>query len=71
MIALVVRSAESYEVFERMHWVCFHYPFEHFGGDGDPYQACRDPACPARSFDLAAPPDCRPRASTDLPVDAA
>ncbi len=26
-------SAEQFEVFERMHFVCFHYQFEH--GDAD------------------------------------
>jgi hypothetical protein len=44
----VVRNAPRYTVFERMHWVCFHYEFEH---DGDPDVACMDPSCPARAFD--------------------
>lgn len=51
----VERSREFYEVFERMHWVCFHYEFEH--GPYDPDCACRDPSCPARAFDTEAPPD--------------
>jgi len=25
----VLRFAEDYETFERMHWSCFHYAFEH------------------------------------------
>jgi len=25
----VVREANNFEVFERMHWSCFHYEFEH------------------------------------------
>jgi hypothetical protein len=31
-------NADQYEVFERMHWVCFHYEFEHEAGvaDGGP-----------------------------------
>jgi len=33
-------------VFERMHWVCFHYEFEH--GDFDVDAACRDSSCPSR-----------------------
>jgi hypothetical protein len=34
-----------YDVFERMHWVCFHFEFEH---QGDPDAPCRDPGCPMR-----------------------
>jgi hypothetical protein len=49
----VVVNAEHYEVFERMHWSCFHYDFEH---DGDPDAACEDPSCPARAFDPSPPP---------------
>jgi hypothetical protein len=51
----------SYETFEKMHWVCFHYEFEHLLGDsmgdtGDPDRACADPHCPARAFDSQPPP---------------
>lgn len=56
----VVREAERFEVFEQMHWSCFHYEFEHQeagSGDGDPDIACRDPAGPARAFDREAQPD--------------
>lgn len=44
----VDRHANEYETFEKMHWSCFHYEFEH---DGDPDVACSDPSCPARAFD--------------------
>ena len=37
-------SREHYEVFERMHWVCFHFEFEHSGHDPD--ESCTDPSCP-------------------------
>ena len=53
----VVRNRERYDTFERMHWACFHYRFEHFGGAGDRDEACRDPSCPARAFDAQAQPD--------------
>ena len=56
----VVREAYNFEVFERMHWSCFHYEFEHQAAgsaDDDPDIACRDPACPARAFDREAQPD--------------
>ena len=36
-------SAESYDIFEQMHWLCFHLEFEH---EGDPDKACGDPSCP-------------------------
>jgi hypothetical protein len=48
----VERNHDSYETFERMHWACFHYEFEHdLTGSGDPDIACADPSCPARAFD--------------------
>lgn len=34
---------DAYDVFEGMHWLCFHLEFEH---GGDPDKACADPACP-------------------------
>jgi hypothetical protein len=52
----VRRNRDNYEVFERMHWACFHYEFEHAIGVGDPDEACRDPQCPARAFDDRPPP---------------
>lgn len=51
----VRRNAAQFDVFDRMHWACFHYEFEHYGGSGDPDQACGDPSCPARAFDPAPP----------------
>lgn len=36
-------NAGNYELFEKMHWLCFHLEFEH---GGDPDKACEDPACP-------------------------
>lgn len=53
----VRRNRSNYETFEKMHWACFHYEFEHFGGEGDPDEACGDPTCPARAFDPSPPPD--------------
>jgi hypothetical protein len=47
----VIRNRDQYQLFERMHWACFHYEFEHDGGQGDPDIACGDPSCPARIFD--------------------
>jgi hypothetical protein len=40
----VVVRGEWYEVFERMHYLCFHLEFEH--GDHDPDEACGIPGCP-------------------------
>jgi len=39
----VIRFAADYETFERMHWSCFHYPFEHEleGASPDPDVARR------------------------------
>ena len=31
------------DVFEGMHWLCFHLEFEH---EGDPDKICADPSCP-------------------------
>ncbi len=38
----VVKNAEHYETFERMHWVCFHLEYEH---NRDPDDECADPSC--------------------------
>ncbi len=37
-------SREHYETFERMHYVCFHYEFEH--SEFDPDEACGATGCP-------------------------
>jgi hypothetical protein len=43
----VVKSQSQYEVFEEMHYVCFHYEFEH--EPTDPDEECRGGGCPSRS----------------------
>lgn len=56
----VVRESERFEVFEQMHWTCFHYEFEHQAAGSavdDPDIACKDPACPARASDPDPQPD--------------
>jgi hypothetical protein len=42
-------SPDNYEIFERMHFVCFHYEFEHRSGvpDNDPDVDCGLPGCPS------------------------
>jgi len=46
---LAVReNAGQFEVFERMHYVCFHYEFEH--GDNDVDQECGAGGCPSVSL---------------------
>ena len=45
----VLVSADSYDVFEGMHWLCFHLEFEH---EGDPDRACSDPGCPWWHIDV-------------------
>lgn len=42
-------SAEQYEVFEGMHYTCFHYEFEH---EGDPDVECSAGGCPAAGAGL-------------------
>jgi hypothetical protein len=37
-------NKELSDVFEDMHWLCFHLEFEH--GDYDPDEPCDDPSCP-------------------------
>jgi hypothetical protein len=49
-------SREQYEVFERMHYVCFHYEFEH--DPFDPDEECAAGGCPSFRFD-APPPSLR------------
>jgi hypothetical protein len=45
----VVSSAEQYDVFEQMHYTCFHYEFEH---PGDPDVECAAGGCPAAGIAL-------------------
>jgi len=42
-------NANNYDIFEQMHWLCFHLEYEH--GD-DPDKACGDPSCPWWLIDL-------------------
>jgi hypothetical protein len=37
--------ADQFDVFEQMHYVCFHYEFEH--GEIDPDRECAAGGCPA------------------------
>jgi hypothetical protein len=37
-------NEDYYDVFEGMHWLCFHLAFEH--GNYDPDEPCDDPSCP-------------------------
>ncbi len=51
---LAVRvNRESYQIFERMHWVCFHFEFEHMGFDPD--AECDAPGCPSSPFNSPPP----------------
>ena len=45
----VMLNADSYDLFEQMHWLCFHLEFEH---EGDPDMACGDPGCPWWRIDV-------------------
>ena len=40
---IVANRALSADIFEGMHWLCFHLEFEH---EGDPDLRCDDSACP-------------------------
>ena len=41
-------SRDQFEVFERMHYICFHYEFEH--DPADPDEECRASGCPSASL---------------------
>jgi hypothetical protein len=45
------RPAETpdFDIFEKMHYVCFHYEFEH---DVDADKECSAGGCPSRRADL-------------------
>ena len=67
-------NRDSYEIFERMHYVCFHYEFEH--GGFDPDEECDAGGCPSsrlssppRALRGAAPGEAR-RTDGDEPVSA-
>jgi hypothetical protein len=40
-------NRERYDIFEQMHWICFHFEFEHTL-EFDPDEPCADPSCPWR-----------------------
>ncbi len=46
-------SREHYETFERMHYVCFHYEFEH--DPFDPDEECNAGGCPSFRLDAPSP----------------
>ncbi|MFI5732717.1 hypothetical protein ACIA49_21550 [Kribbella sp. NPDC051587] len=58
---------ENYEVFERMHYVCFHYEFEH--GDADVDEECAAAGCPSAT--LTSGRDRVIATATELAVEAA
>ena len=41
----VRQNRDSFEIFERMHYVCFHYEFEH--DPFDPDEECDAGGCPS------------------------
>ena len=47
----VEASADNYGVFEQMHYVCFHFEFEH---QGDPDIECAAGGCPAAGIRVPA-----------------
>ncbi|MEQ8191528.1 MAG: hypothetical protein ABRQ39_26415 [Candidatus Eremiobacterota bacterium] len=40
----VSKGSEYYDIYEQMHWICFHLEYEH--GEYDPDEPCSDPSCP-------------------------
>jgi hypothetical protein len=46
-------NRDSYEIFERMHYVCFHYEFEH--DPYDPDEECNAGGCATSRPDTPAP----------------
>ncbi len=43
----VIKYKNNYEIFEKMHWLCFHLEFEH---DCEPDEACKDPMSQTEKF---------------------
>lgn len=39
----VVKNKDRYEIFEHMHYLCFHLEYEH--GEYDPDEVCNVPGC--------------------------
>ena len=52
----VTIPADRYDVFEQMHYVCFHYEFEH--DPTDPDEECSAGGCPSAA--IRPRPDRRP-----------
>lgn len=46
----VIANKESFDIFEEMHYTCFHYEFEH---EGDPDVECSAGGCPAAGIRVA------------------
>ena len=44
-------NRDSYEIFEQMHYVCFHYEFEHAGFDPDEERDAG--GCPSSTANVA------------------
>jgi hypothetical protein len=40
-------TRDYYDIQEQMHWICFHFEFEHTP-EFDPDEPCVDPSCPWR-----------------------
>ncbi|WP_338520002.1 hypothetical protein [Alteromonas gracilis] len=38
-------SEENYNMFEQMHWMCFHFSYEHT--PNDPEEPCESANCPS------------------------
>jgi hypothetical protein len=45
----VIRNRQNYDLFEGMHWLCFHLDYEHTGDTDTP---CSDPSCPLWHLEL-------------------
>jgi hypothetical protein len=41
---------EAYDAFEGMHWLCFHYAFEHYSNDPD--VPCQNRHCPTWHIEI-------------------
>lgn len=70
----VERSAGLFESHARMHWVCFHYMFEHGAQpSAGPDIACAHPRCPDPSpgeLEARETPEARPGPKWDIRVDS-
>jgi hypothetical protein len=61
-------NRDSYEIFERMHYVCFHYEFEHAGFDPD--EECDAGGCPSSSHRAGPLPLAGPSGKPAVPATA-